>query len=151
MEGGGWVGGCWGCLVLRGNISKVRRKSCQINFSPFQSHPWEFLPQFTFADLASLSGWRSCFHLNPFFFSFRFLRTKTSHLHTNPSTSRQLVHTSYILPCCLSFTLIKTEYKRWFSYLLTLEQQNGFRHDNKNNRNGKKKKKTAPTLISHTF
>lgn len=34
-----WRRGCCGCLVLRGNISKARRKSCQINFSPFQSHP----------------------------------------------------------------------------------------------------------------
>lgn len=45
-----WRGGCWGCLVLRGNISKAWRKSCQINFSPFQSHPWEFLTHLTPAD-----------------------------------------------------------------------------------------------------
>lgn len=48
--GMGW-GGCWCSLVLRGNISKVRRKSCQINFSPFQSRPGEFLSHFTSADL----------------------------------------------------------------------------------------------------
>lgn len=46
-----WWGGCWCSLVLRGNISKVRRKSCQINFSPFQSRPGEFLSHFTSADL----------------------------------------------------------------------------------------------------
>lgn len=46
-----WWGGCWCSLVLRGNISKVRRKSCQINFSPFQSRPGEFLSHFTSVDL----------------------------------------------------------------------------------------------------
>lgn len=46
-----WWGWCWCSLVLRGNISKVRRKGCQINFSPFQSRPGEFLSHFTSADL----------------------------------------------------------------------------------------------------
>lgn len=52
-----WLRGSRGCLVLRGNISKARRKSCQINFSPFQSHPWEFLPHFPSAGLTRLFFW----------------------------------------------------------------------------------------------
>lgn len=58
--------GCCGYLVQRGNISKARRKNCQINFSPFQSHPREFLSHFTSADLAALFGWMTWFSF-PFF------------------------------------------------------------------------------------
>lgn len=72
----GW-GGCWCSLVLRGNISKVRRKSCQINFSPFQSRPGEFLSHFTSADLGP-------------FFPPQLVSNhiKTLHLHINPKRTR---------------------------------------------------------------
>lgn len=76
--------GSRGCLFLRGNISKARRKSCQINFSPFQSHPWEFLPHFTSADLTTPLFWMEL--LLSLSFSFRWGRLFTVVTPHTPSS-----------------------------------------------------------------
>lgn len=148
MEGGlqslerrGGGEGCWGCLVLRGNISKAKRKSCQINFSPFQSHPWEFLPHFTSADLAPLFGWRSFFFT---LFLFLFFPPaahcgETSHPHTNPSANlplpMHLVLFPQLQPCFIHWPKLQT----WVPQPMSSQdlplppfpirqQQKGFKH-----------------------
>lgn len=84
--------GSRGCLFLRGNISKARRKSCQINFSPFQSHPWEFLPHFTSADLTTPLFWMEL--LLSLSFSFRWGRlftVVTPHTPSSPCTFQPFI------------------------------------------------------------
>lgn len=141
LERRGGGEGCWGCLVLRGNISKAKRKSCQINFSPFQSHPWEFLPHFTSADLAPLFGWRSFFFT---LFLFLFFPPaahcgETSHPHTNPSANlplpMHLVLFPQLQPCFIHWPKLQT----WVPQPMSSQdlplppfpirqQQKGFKH-----------------------